>query len=405
MTQSHWQAASPSPALNDPLPLIADVVVIGGGILGASAVYWLARRGARIVLIEQQALAAGATGRNGGFVTDGAAMPYTQAIAQLGRDAARAIWQQTHDNRTLLRQIIAEEGIACDYREPGTLHLFLRDDEIAAAQGEIAQLNADGFAREWLNRRQVRQCIGAPISDEVVGASLLPNGGLLHSTKLVQGIALAAQRRGAMLCRTEVTDVTRSGDGVRVTTPDGHIDAQSAIIAANAWTSRLVPAMRGFITPARGQMLSFEPIEPIFAHGMGAAITDTEEYWQQTPDGTIVLGGCRAAHPDRDEDTLSDAVTDDVQSALESVLPRLFPALAGRLRVARRWSGPMAFTPDRLPVVDRAPGLPNAWFAGGFCGHGMPFGMALGKGLAGVATEGKRLLCLDVFAYAGERLQ
>ena len=72
---------------------------------------------------------------------------------------------------------------------------------------------------------------------------------------------------------------------------------------------------------------------------------------------------------------------------IEQVLPQLFPALhsahgEGALRVARRWAGLMAFTADYLPIADRVPGLPNAWVVGGFCGHGMPFGMRLGQLLA-----------------------
>ena len=68
-------------------------------------------------------------------------------------------------------------------------------------------------------------------------------------------------------------------------------------------------------------------------------------------------------------------------------MPRLFPELAG-LRVAQRWAGPMAFTPDYLPVVDRAPGMSGVWVVGGFSGHGMPFGMCLGRALAETVTSG-----------------
>jgi gamma-glutamylputrescine oxidase len=100
-----------------------------------------------------------------------------------------------------------------------------------------------------------------------------------------------------------------------------------------------------------------------------------------------VLGGCRAAAPGQDVGIRDNRPTPEVQAALEQVLPGLFPALAG-LRVARRWAGPMAFTTDYLPIADRAPGVPNTWVVGGFCGHGMPFGMRLGQLLAQAAMEG-----------------
>ncbi len=99
-----------------------------------------------------------------------------------------------------------------------------------------------------------------------------------------------------------------------------------------------------------------------------------------------MLGGCRAAAPGRDEGVREGADPGGA-GALEGVFPRLFPLLRG-LAVARRWAGLMAFTPDYLPIADRAPGLPGVWVVGGFCGHGMPFGLILGRFLAEAATGG-----------------
>jgi glycine/D-amino acid oxidase-like deaminating enzyme len=406
-TTSHWQATAPAFALDlntHELPPTADAVVVGGGILGASAAYWLARSGIRVALLDQTSLAAGATGRNGGFLTVGAATTYTHAIQTWGHAAAKAIWQLTYDNRDLLRAVLAEESIDCDYREPGTIHLALREDELDALLVDVSALNADGFAHETLDRADVQVCTGAVLGEGIIGGLFLPGGGLLHSGKLVAGIGHAAQRHGARLCRGRVLRVEALGQSTRVHTDAGAINTNGVVIAANAWLRELVPALRDVVIPVRGQVVNFAPVAPVFRAGMGASVTDTAEYWQQTPDGTIVLGGCRAIHPTRDEDTLEDAITDDVQSALETVLPALFPSLAGKLRVARRWSGPMAFTKDRLPVLDRMPTLPNAWFAGGFCGHGMPFGMVFGKMLAEAVMLGKTLTStstsVDMFAMS-----
>src|SRR5215212_7488951 len=85
------------------LPARTEVVVIGGGLLGAATAYWLARSGVAAVLIEQGDLASGATGRNGGFMVAGTAERYPAAMARLGHATARAVWQLTLDNRALLR--------------------------------------------------------------------------------------------------------------------------------------------------------------------------------------------------------------------------------------------------------------------------------------------------------------
>src|SRR5262249_35215316 len=170
------------------------------------------------------------------------------------------------------------------------------------------------------------------------------------------------------------------------------------------WLGQIIPALAPAVTPVRGQALAFAPAPALFRLGMGAALTPTGEYWQQAPDGTIILGGCRAVAPEQDIGIRDSRPTAEVQDALEQVLPRLFPALTG-LRVARRWAGLMAFTPDFLTIGDRAPDLPNTWVVGGFCGHGMPFGMRLGQLLSHAAASGERPAALAPFRLDRETLR
>src|SRR5687768_15242340 len=107
--ESYWQATSSAYARRSArLPARTNVVVIGGGLLGVASAYWLARSGVATVLIEQGDLAAGATGRNGGFMVAGTAERYPAAIARLGHATARAVWQLTLENRALLRRVLSE---------------------------------------------------------------------------------------------------------------------------------------------------------------------------------------------------------------------------------------------------------------------------------------------------------
>ena len=391
---SYWHVtAGAEPLAADDLPQSADVVVVGAGLLGACTAYWLARRGARVIVVEREAPGAGATGRNGGFLTSGTAESYPDAIARLGHATAKAIWDLTIENRALARQVLAEEQIACDYREPGHLSLALGAEQMEAVRRAVAALKADGFAAEALDRAQVQELIATPLGEEVSGGLFGPESGLLHSARFVRGVMAAAQLRGARLCIAEVRGVAQDGDGVALETSAGRVRAGSAVLALNAWTSRVAPALAGIIRPVRGQVLAYAPPQaaarPIFRLGMGAELTATGEYWHETPQGEIVLGGCRTAAASRDEGVWEQVPTEEVQRALEGVFPRLFPQLGG-LRVIQRWAGLMAFTPDYLPVADQLPGVRGAWVVGGFCGHGMPFGMVLGRLLAQAATEGAR---------------
>jgi len=382
-TTSYWQATYPTAPLGQTLPAGVDLAVVGGGILGAATAYAAARDGARVALIEQQGVAWGASGRNGGFLTEGAALSYTSAIKRFGRDTARTIWQVTCDNRALARQIIGEERIDCWYREAGNLHFSLSPAEQEEDAATVEAMRADGFGAELLTRAQTQALVGTELGPMIRGARYASYAGLVHSTRFVGGLAAAAQARGAALVEATVTRIEHG----KVTTSAGAIKARAVVIAANAWISQLVPDTRDIILPVRGQALSYAPTAPVFGPGMGAAVTPTGEYWQQTLDGSIVIGGARAVRPDKDVGALRHDTTGDVQQGIEAVLPALFPALPP-LQVTRRWAGPMAFTPDYVPLADHAPGEPNIWFAGGFCGHGMPFGLIFGKLLAQAALGG-----------------
>lgn len=385
--RSYWHATAAPPVPGDPLPAEAAVVVVGGGLLGCWTAYWLARAGVAVTLVERTAISWGATGRNGGFVRAGTAGGYADAVKHLGREAARDLWRLTEEGQALVGRIVAEEGIDCDYRTPGTLSLALTEAELAEMRQRLATMQADGLSGEFVDRQGVQALIGTPLGAEITGGLFFPDGGLLHSARYLAGIAEAARRHGARLCRAGVTGLMTEGDGTRVETTAGAIRAQRVIVAVNAWSDELVPELAGLVVPVRGQILSYEPLPPVFTTGIGASVAPTGEYWQQTPDGAIVIGGCRADAPNGDVGVREMVPTPDVTGAIEAVLPRLFPELPG-LRVARRWAGLMAFTADYLPVAGAAPGLPGVWVTGGYCGHGMPYGPRVGQLLAEAAMTG-----------------
>jgi glycine/D-amino acid oxidase-like deaminating enzyme len=361
-------------------------VVLGAGLLGLASAYWLARAGYRPLILERGIPAAGATGRNGGLLVAGTAEAYPAAIARHGHETARAVWQLTLGNRALVRQVLADEAIGCDYREPGHLALALGAAQHDAMARTVAALAADGFRAELLGRAQAQELVGTPLGDEVVGALFTPEDGVLHSARLLDGLAGAALRHGAQLhTGTGVLSIHAEAGGLRLETTRGPVVAARVLLAANAWLGELVPGWADLVRPVRGQALAYAPSAEVFRAGMGAALTPTGEYWQQTPDGAIILGGCRAAAPGHDEGVRVQAPSAVVQSAIEGVLPRMFPQLAS-LQVAQRWAGLMAFTRDYLPIADEVPGLPGAWAVGGFCGHGMPFGLRLGQLLAAALT-------------------
>jgi glycine/D-amino acid oxidase-like deaminating enzyme len=385
---SHWQRTVPAFPLATDLPPTADIVVVGGGLLGTATCYWLARTGAEVVLLEKTALAWGATGRNGGFVRAGPAGSYLEVITRLGRDVARATMDVTLENQTLLRQVIQEEAIACEYREPGTLQLAMTEVQAEHSQQEIDQLRADGYTAEWLTRTQVQELIQAPLGPEMSGARFYPQQGLVHSARLVHGLMQAAQRSGARAYQAEVSSIERTGSAIRVQTSRGMLVANTAVVAANAWTSTVLPEVSHIIMPVLEQMLAYAPIAPIFDTGISVDIVDGE-YLHQTPSGSILVGGCGILASNAGVGIWESVPLPPVQEALERIVPRIFPALTPQLHVTQRWAGLMGCTTDLHPIVDYAPSHPGVLFVGGFSGHGMPFGLRFGQLLSEAALSGE----------------
>ncbi|MBA2392462.1 MAG: FAD-binding oxidoreductase [Ktedonobacteraceae bacterium] len=377
---SYWQSNTQILPLSTNLPRTVDVAVIGGGLLGVATSYWLARAGIQVALLEHHFPAYGATGRNGGFVRAGSAISYPDTIDQFGQETARAVMTLTSQSKVLTRQVVEEERIACEYREPGSLRLALNKQEVEQFKDEVILLQADGFSAQFLNQEQTQALIKTPIAAEIIGGRFLPGQGLVHSARLVQGLVEAALRYSARVYQTEVREFVQQGNGILLHTTSGDISAGAVVVATNAWTGQLLPSLSDIIMPEREQMLAYAPLPPIFSTGVTADCV-TGEYWQQTPDGTILIGGCSSVAPNGDLGVWETQPTIVVQKAIEQILPRLFPSLAP-LQVIQRWAGTLGCTTDMHPIVDRVPEISHAYFVGGFTGHGMPFGMRFGQLLA-----------------------
>jgi gamma-glutamylputrescine oxidase len=384
---SYWHATAEPVIPAGELPPSAEVVVIGGGMLGCWTAYWLARSGVQVVLLEATAIGWGATGRNGGFLTAGTALGYPALIETVGLDDARRLQHLTLEGQALAFEVIAEEQISCELRQTGSLGLATDQETLEMMRDSSTRLQEDGFDGEVMDRDQVQALIGVALGEQIVGGTFRAGDAMLHSTRYLTGIARAAERHGASLVRARVTGLEAAGAETKVRTDRGTVTTSNVIVALNAWSDTLIPDLTSLVVPTRGQIIAYAPSPIVFRTATSADVTVTGEYWQQMPDGTIVIGGRRADAPEHDLGVREMVPTPEVTAKIEETLPSLFPSLTS-LTVARRWAGPMAFTADYLPVVDAIPGLASSWFAGGFNGHGMPFGPRIGQLLAEAVTSG-----------------
>ncbi len=383
MTDSFWQferTATPSVAL----PEAVDVAIIGAGILGASVAYHLRRQApsVRVAVLDRTGPAAGASGRNAGFILLGTADHYAEDVARMGREAALALWRRSDENRVELLQAVQSAGIACAWTACGRLGIAESEAEWATIQQSAELLRADGFADvDVRDGRYLRRQLGSAF-DDAPGALWVGGDAGVHSGDLVRG--LLASSGAAVVYPAEIERLEPVAGGVIVRSKRGNLRAGRVVIAANAWLPGLVPTLTDEVRPVRGQVLVTAPLgyrvlDPVVYADGGY------QYFRQLPDTRFLMGGCRLLD-EPGEIGLGDQLNPTVQAGLETYLHRRFPQTVG-LAVTHRWSGPMAFTSDGLPRVGQVPDVPGAIYAGGFTGHGFGFAFRLGRDLAeSVAT-------------------
>jgi glycine/D-amino acid oxidase-like deaminating enzyme len=343
VSQPIWRLPAPRPRL--PLPPRADVVVVGGGITGVSALHWLGLRGTDAVLLERSGLAAGASGRNAGFLLMGVAANYALAVRTYGRDVAREVWGFTADNHALLAEML--QGRA-GYARRGSTTLAATDEESSLLRESDELLREDALPGHFV----------AP------GALVNDFDGEVDPAAAVAAIADATV--GARIHEgVTVLRVEPAHGEVSVHTDVGEIVAGAVLLATNAYTSALAADVP--ITPVRAQMLATAPVDtpvaqrPTYSHW-------GYRYWRQRDDGRVLIGGWRDTAVDAEVGT-DAAVNPDVQRHLDAALQGLDVAAP----VTHRWAGIMGFSSDELPLVGAVPGMPNVYICGGYTGHGMGF--------------------------------
>jgi len=344
-----------------------DVEIVGGGVTGCSCALVLAEAGLRVRLHEARAIASGASGRNGGFALRGGAMAYDVARRQLGRDRARTYWELTEDAQ---RTMAALAGDA--FRRVGSLRLAVDEEERTELRAEYDALVEDGFEAEWLDDPP------AALGGRFPAAVLHPPDGALQPARWVRRLAHLAADRGAELV-----------EGSRVGSLDD-LAAERVVVATDGLGRGLVPELDASIRATRGQVLVTEPLPELLFERPHYARYGFD-YWQQTPDRRLVVGGSRDAGRG-DEWTDEEVVTDVVQQGIEALASAL---LGRRPAVTHRWAGIWGTTDDLLPLVGARPANDRVWVAAGYSGHGNVLGFASGR-LVARALLGERDPILDL---------
>ena len=359
--------------MND-LPQRAAVVIIGGGVMGASLAYHLATRGQRdVVLLERgEIFGQGATGKCAGGIRHQFG---TEINVQLSIESIR-----------MLERFSDEPGMQIGLHQDGYLFILTRSEDVTQFRRNVELQHRLGVRTEWLSGDDVRRRLPLLELDDVLGGTFYGRDGLCDPSSVVAGYVTGARQLGARLFTdTEVTGLRATNGRVRtVCTPFGEIETDAVVNAAGPSAAK-VGRMLGLdlpIVPLRRQMLVTTPMPEVppdfpfvidFASGL---------YFHR--EGPGLLTG--QSNPDQPpgEDESVDLEWERVH--LAAAVKRL--PLLEQAGLAHHWAGLYEMTPDAHPLLGRLAPFENAFIVAGFSGHGFMHGPIAGKLLAEVMLDG-----------------
>lgn len=358
----------------------AEVVIIGGGIVGTAIAYNLAKLGLRdVTLVEKDYLAAGSTGRCGGGM--------------------RQQWS-TRTNILLAKHSIEtfknfreELGEDIHFRQGGYLLVAYTEDMVSEFRKNIALQNSLGINTRLVTPDEVKEISPVLEAKDLLAASFGPTDGVANPFLAVKGYADRARDMGVrVFTRTEVTGFKASGTRVRaVITTAGEISTRWVINATGAWSGQ-IGKMLGLnipVVPYRHQIMITEPLELV--HPCMVIDLYHNIYFTQTDAGGFIGG-------QTDKDEAPGFNTGNTSRFLVEISRKLIyhAPLLRNVNVVRQWAGLYEVTPDAQPIIGRVPEFDNFLVAGGFSGHGFMLAPAAGVLIAEEIVYGKpRLLPIE----------
>ncbi len=367
-----------------------DVAIIGGGFSGVATALTLAERGYDVVLLEQNKIGWGASGRNGGQLINGVGGA-RRIRKRLGPQVEELLWEMGWLGHQVIEQRIAEYGIDCDFK-----HGYI---DLAIKPRHLRELEEDFIEHQRRGQNEGLRLVGRDEMPEVMGTDAYVGGlinnrnGHLHPLNLCIGEARAAAGLGARIYEgTEVLDI-QYGDKPRLRTASGDVQANTVVIAGNAYHHLDPKRLRGLIFPASSFIIATEPLseaEQQEINPLDLAASDLNnvlDYFRLSADKRMLFGG-RCNYSGREPTSIQ-----------QNMLPRLlkiYPQLAGK-RIDYEWGGHIGIVVNRVPLIGRLE--KNVFTVMGYSGHGVNMthlaGVVVADAIAGTMER------LDVFDRIG----
>jgi sarcosine oxidase subunit beta len=358
-----------------------DVVIIGGGIIGVSMAYFLAKEGVDVCIIERKNIGLESSGRCGGGIGQSHREMVDLPIAKYSVQ----MW----------KSISTEMDIDIEYRQHNNLRLAMNEGHAARLKAMVEREQATGLDVRFLDRVETKNLV--PFVTEVyLGSVLSPTDGSAEPYLSCYALASAAKRLGAVIHENrEVTGIQISDGVAQAAITDQGVIAGKHIVNAAGSGAAAVGKMLGLDIPAVNKRSHLLVTERLPRFILPFLSTDLYGYFRQTLSGNVMIGypARPIVHPDRR--VTYEAMTVGIQRAIT-----IIPKLKG-VSLIRSFTGYTVWTPDNLPVVGGVESIQGFYIAAAFCGLGFAIGPGIGKLMAELITTGKTSLSID--AYRLER--
>lgn len=381
---SYW--ARSQPPQNPPLTtdLNVDVVVLGGGLTGLSAAYFIRQVSPHksVAVLEAMGCGNGASGRNGAMVLTMTADRYMNFSASPDMD--KQIYDLTAGNIGFLSTLGGVTGIDCELDTHGALQVFTNSEGAAAARDYVRRANSIGMPVQYWDAKKVTDAIGTAV---YAGGFFDPSGGQVHPMKLVHAFKIAAQTEGATIYEGTRVDGIEEGRQIVLRTATGRtVRARSLVLASNAFTPNL-GLLRNSVVPIREFVAMTRPLSDAqladIGWRSGVPFNDARNetfYLGLTRDRRIHIGGGTPRYDfDNGGGKAGDARVHVAQ--LQRELVRLFPKLAG-MEFEIDWDGVVDWSLDASPSVGRTGMHGNIFYGLGYSGHGVNLTSVFGRIIA-----------------------
>lgn len=380
-----WIDDYPRPAdlpVADELPSVVDVAVVGGGYTGLSAARTLAKSSLSVAVFESEIIGWGASSRNAGITGCSLKQKTHKLFKIYGEEYALRFWKISLDALDLIKELVDEEGIDCDWHQNGDMCVYYKPSHYEE-DPDWKHWHKDTLDHdlELIAPADLRSFIG---SDAFYGGLIDEHGAVIHPAKLVFGMAEVAAKYGALLCENSaVSQIDKQTTGYLLHTDRGSVKAKHVVVATNGYTDGVVRGLRSRVIPVGSYSIVTEPLSEELQQEIsprGLSFWDSKwflNYFRLTPDGRMLWGGRNNLST-----TLDLAGSAEI---LHAQMVRAFPQL-NDVPVTHSWTGQLGLTFDLMPHIGTLDGI---YYALGFCGHGLHTAIYLGREVAQLITGEK----------------